>query len=895
MSTSASHIYLITLQGSAKTGYKIKVLSLDPLTGKEHDRQTLSSDADISEPESILYVGANVASPIIGWTDKANKLLKVNILGSKHIHAFPIPEHRGEDILKVSIHAPHLVTSLPHFLVHYESARAHWAEVYHIDLSASSISNAYTLPRIAGKGTFSVSNEDANVFFVRNTESETLLFSSATHGILERWAVSLPMRQGKEGKKRDGVPSHAACETVPASGSSHAVRCALTLTTGDWMLIRNGERTWHRPEALAGAVAAEWADPSNGEGLAEELHLDSHENALTAYVHRLRRHARDLAALPAWLRSRYNRITSAAGTGAQPAASETSIRMDSYGFHKLVIVATENGRIYGLDAGAHGRIVWAVQGMEIAAGDRWDVKLILVDAGKGKFSVRGGKGDVFVGEILTGKAVYGLKAGATPRVRETVICEIGGTKYMLDVLENGRPVDVPESAFSLSGKTVVVRDPSGGGVKGFRFVSKEEVQKPVEAWQFVPASRERVAAVTTRPLHDPVASIGRVLGDRSVMYKYLNPNSLLVTVVNDAASTASFHLLDSVTGEIVQSSTRAGVDTSKAISSVMSENWFVYTFWGEGASSVDGGGGGGGGRAYKGYQLAVSELYESPLPNDRGASSDGGNYSSLEPSSSSSSSSSSSHHVQPHVMTQSFFVPEELVPLAVTQTRQGITSRNILAALPRSNAIVALPRAVVDARRPLGRDPSPAEQEEGLARRTAVLELDPKWIVTHRRDVAGLGLGLGRVIASPSALESTSLVFAYGGLDLFGTRLAPSLAFDMLGKEFARAQLVLTVLALGVGVAFLAPLVRWSLSFFFLFYSLFNFKFLLNPNPAAHFSFLNHQACGFLFNINPMAFLFQHQLYGLVSFHRLLWPFSLLDEGNSQLIDERWADWKIFA
>jgi hypothetical protein len=75
-------------------------------------------------------------------------------------------------------------------------------------------------------------------------------------------------------------------------------------------------------------------------------------------------------------------------------------------------------------------------------------------------------------------------------------------------------------------------------------------------------------------------------------------------------------------------------------------------------------------------------------------------------------------------------------------------------------------------------------------------------ILTHRREV----IGVRDVITTPALLESTSLVFAYG-IDVFGTRVAPSAAFDILGKSFNKMSLVATVTALGIGVAVLAPMV----------------------------------------------------------------------------------------
>src|SRR5699024_9554838 len=154
--------------------------------------------------------------------------------------------------------------------------------------------------------------------------------------------------------------------------------------------------------------------------------------------------------------------------------------------------------------------------------------------------------------------------------------------------------------------------------------------------QFVPPRGEKVISATARPAHDPVASIGKVLGDRSVLYKYLNPNLALVTAVGDRS--ASFYLLDGVSGKVLHSSTQAGVDTTQTFASAMSENWFTYSFWGDVNDQADA----------KGYQLVISELYESPIPNDRGP---------IE-SASNSSSIRGEGLPEPYVVSQSFVISE---------------------------------------------------------------------------------------------------------------------------------------------------------------------------------------------------------------------------------------------
>ena len=272
------------------------------------------------------------------------------------------------------------------------------------------------------------------------------------------------------------------------------------------------------------------------------------------------------------------------------------------------------------------------------------------------------------------------------------------------------------------------------------------------------------------------------------MYKYLNTNLALVTAVNEKTNTASFYLLDGVSGKVLHATTQSGVDTTQPIASAMSENWFAYSFWGDVVSNES---------SAKEYQLVISELYESPFPNDRGPLDSASNYSSLH--------SSMESPPLPHVISQAFMIPEPISHMTVTQTRQGITTRQLLCTLPSSNSIVGIPRPVLDPRRPVDRDATAAEAEEGLFRYAPYLDFDGKWYLSHARDVAGIK----EVLSRPTLLESTSLIFAFGS-DIYGTRATPSQAFDVLGKSFSKLQLVLTVVALGVGVAILAPMVRFS-------------------------------------------------------------------------------------
>ncbi|SLM34812.1 Quinonprotein alcohol dehydrogenase-like superfamily [Lasallia pustulata] len=790
VASSPTSVYYISLHSALLKGFKVKVTELDPVTGKETGQNTLSSDSDVSSEDSILFVGANSAAPLLVWTDKAFKVLKINNIGSKHTTTVNIVNDGADDIEKISVHAPRTIKAQPHFLVHYQTAKSHWAEVYHVDLSDGSVSKAYSLPRVGGRGAFSTSTEYANVFFTRNTEDEVSLVASVSHGILGRWPARLQSYGGLA--DHEGV-SHAVSEVVPKGDSTYAVRSAVTLKSGDWELIRNGEPVWIRTEGLTGVVAAAWADlAEEAQDLAQDLAVEGHQNIFAAYEHRVRRHVRDLQHLPAWLQSIPSRVM-ASFLGTQPASQQEGLHRDSFGFRKLIIAATEHGRLVALDTGRQGYPIWSFQAVDIPMGQTWDVHDIEVH--ERVAIVKGPGGQSLRVDTVTGNVLQRQSGGSIGSLETFVSVHAeSGEKFMVPILADGSPGDVSER--NLRGGTTIVTQGQDGTVRGWVTAKDTKFQM---AWEFVPMSGEKVLGAKSRPMHDPVASLGKVLGDRNVLYKYLNPNLLLVTTVGVATSTLGVYLLDSISGDVLYTTTHFGVDTNRPITSIISENWFAYSMFcdpvalGEqdAKSSLP---------LPKAHQLVVSELFESPFPNDRGPLGSSPNVSALRPAASENGGIAEA----PHVKSQAFVIPAPISHMSIASTLQGITPRSLLCVLPSLNALIAIPRNLLDPRRPVGREPTAAEMEEGLFKYNPVLEFDPKWFLNHQREVAGLE----KVITSPTLLESTSLVFAFGDVDMFGTRVAPIGGFDVLGKGFNKLQLVGTVVALAIGTGFLAPMVR---------------------------------------------------------------------------------------
>ena len=116
--------------------------------------------------------------------------------------------------------------------------------------------------------------------------------------------------------------------------------------------------------------------------------------------------------------------------------------------------------------------------------------------------------------------------------------------------------------------------------------------------------------------------------------------------------------------------------------------------------------------------------------------------------------------------------------MATTRTKYGISSKAILVANTRGK-ILALPRRLLDPRRPVGRKPNKDEAEEGLVTYDPYIPESSRWYVGGDKVVPQMS----QMKTRASALESLSVVFVFGSLDWWVTKTAPSGTFDLLSGE----------------------------------------------------------------------------------------------------------------
>lgn len=593
----------------------------------------------------------------------------------------------------------------------------------------------------------------------------------------------------------------------------------LVVTADASMRVYEGSNLkWSREESLAYVEDSEFIDLPEQKlwsQMADETSEDSNQHSpLERYVHRLQSDLKKIPALPSWFMSRFSGVIEALQRKRESSplhlaqqslidpTNSTVIYRDNFGLRKLIVSATSTGKIVAQDTQNQGSIVWAkyhpgVHFKQVISVRSATVKMppLIVVIGE----------NVETGTML----IYRLNAlhGTEYVTEDAKIAE-----YFDPVLETPTiatkifrlPIEEPDERTHVlalydaaSTRVFIYPDTEGSrnafqkflpsfyfslvnndstAIKGYQVVEGYRgslTASPV--WSYAIPKGSTLVAVGSRSPFENVASLGRVLGNRNVLYKYLNPNLFAVAHANPETQTMTMTLLDGVKGSLLYQVVHEDIDTvHHDVHIGTSENWIVYHYWTNGA--IRG--------SSKGYQVSVLELFEGAEENERIDSDKFSSYSDQ----------------QPHVRSETFVFPYGVRTLGITDTRNGVSTREVLFGLT-NNQIYGVSRRMLDVRRPRDK-PTKEAQEEQLIPYGPIPD-ERKMYASYSLEI----LGMNTIITAPALLESTSLVFAYG-LDTFFTYRAPSRQFDVLSEDFNKSQLLLTIVGLVVGIMMTGPMVR---------------------------------------------------------------------------------------
>jgi len=329
-----------------------------------------------------------------------------------------------------------------------------------------------------------------------------------------------------------------------------------------------------------------------------------------------------------------------------------------------------------------------------------------------------------------------------------------------------------------------------------------------------------ISSQRTLPLFNfkVIESPCNVLGDDSLLLKYLNPHIVVVITMRteedesppagtesslvaalkadkqpkgkqkrkpmganptDPASSSEdepnlfVNVLDSVSGRVLYRASHANALSYPPPTAAISENWIYYSFANEKTRRAE---------------IGVLSLYEGMIDSK-------GLTAFASPELSPTFSSLDARESKPVVLAKTYSIARPVTALGVTTTRSGISSRRLLLA-GVDGQIYSIDKKSLEPRRPLG-ELKESEKKEGLMQYSELIPWIPFLSLSSNRTVEGVHA----LLTAPTDLESQSLILAYGGPDLFFTRTSPSRGFDLLPDSFNRTLLSLVVAALLVVLA----------------------------------------------------------------------------------------------
>ncbi|CAB4061283.1 EMC1 [Lepeophtheirus salmonis] len=482
-------------------------------------------------------------------------------------------------------------------------------------------------------------------------------------------------------------------------------KCSVTLDTETIFFKHNRDGSllgnrWIRNEGMASIVAAHilpyWTDDNQSSNSSEEGSVSfGILNVFKRFGDRLTRHA-------LFLKHRLENIFHR--------------EVNDFGIRKVIVAITDYGKVYGLDS-KNGKILWQL--MLGLHGFEDPSLFVLRSEGKPLCAV------IFKNSNGHHVTIFNSMLGKvhSERVLEGVVTQAFSLHFhihddirpIMIVMENGdveiEPVSNDKKILQEIQKkqTYILSLKNKNNLIGSRVELKRNGGDPY----------------VSKHIDDRVHSLGRVMADRSVLFKYVNPN--LVAVLAESVDLGSITLLlvDMVTGRILFSLSHKRV--SGPFTLVHSENWIVYSYYNEKSRRTE---------------VGSLELFEG---NTQRQSYILGNA---------------------HIMT-----------MADTTTEKGITSKYLLMATSQG-IVYNIPRSLLDPRRPNMNTPMDM-REPGLLPYIPELHLSSESVLNYNRTI----IGPKKIITAHTGLESTSIVFVYGA-DLYCTQVHPSKGFDLLKDDF---------------------------------------------------------------------------------------------------------------
>ncbi|CAG0898332.1 unnamed protein product [Darwinula stevensoni] len=626
------------------------------------------------------------------------------------------------------------------------------------------------------------SGSGPRILWVKTNISQLAGFSTGDHIYvtaidLQNENSILVIGESGEVIKRESLnlaPHHGKIDMHIPHHSKDGSTMILTVTEDHALSLMRlpGMTVWEREDGLASVLAVDFVDlPVTRSDASVEEEFATASSAWKMLWNRIRSQVNQLESL----------VRHILGFQPPPTLEEKlHLVRDRFNLHKMIVLVTAPGKVYGM-ASEHGKLIWKVflPSVKPLVSEAGPELILFLQRSASYFphlsvcTLIGRKEDSGEGLLVSFNPIsgelYNQEPHVLPPIAHASLFHKHDSEFLFPILilDKAHQVHViPESATPIledlkDSIFVYLADVDAGTVQGFHFRdSSDKGLVGKEAWRVhFPVNTQRIEMISKKRQGEKVHSQGRVLGDRSVLYKYLNPNLFaLATTSYDSIAKYSLnvYLLDGVTGGILATANHKRA--RPPLHMIHFENWLIYSYFNEKLRRVE---------------VASMELYEGTTQHNSTA------FTSLY----------GKHH--PMIEKQGYIYTTNIAAMRETITERGITSKHVLIGMPQG-AVAELARNFLDPRRPLIM--TAEAHEEGLVIYIPELPIQMDSIINYNQSIPRIR----NIHTHPTGLESTCLAFVLG-LDLFLTRVSPSRTFDVLKEDFDHT-LICTVL-LGLLVA----------------------------------------------------------------------------------------------
>lgn len=122
--------------------------------------------------------------------------------------------------------------------------------------------------------------------------------------------------------------------------------------------------------------------------------------------------------------------------------------------------------------------------------------------------------------------------------------------------------------------TTLDQSTSGPVLKGYTVLAGNKPLPTMQTWSKVFAPGDIINS--SPATFGAIASFGRVTGDKSTLYKYLNPHLLVVASITPSLSQGRIMVVDTISGRTVYDAVVPDLVIQKGLIADMVENWLVY-------------------------------------------------------------------------------------------------------------------------------------------------------------------------------------------------------------------------------------------------------------------------------------------------------------------------------